>query len=190
MIVDRPQRRGPRTPGIDRLQLLQSTEQLRQRRLIELSLPHQRFVRMRRGDHRHAVLRPDLPYDLGSCAASAVEGHRGRGLVPHAEGVVQDDYAAGPPREPQHPGEIRPLPDRPRDGKDQRHHGQRAQRQENPLLDFEPPPIGLDRQLEVLHRCPVNPDEPLAVQQVNDDRRTGEQQTEQQAGEEEGHGEW
>ena len=107
--------------------------------------------------------------------------------MPHAQRVIENDDATGPTGEPEHPGEVRALPDRAGHSQHQQDHSQCPQCQQNPLLDLQTTLVRLQSELEILHGRPVDPDEPLTVQQVNDDRRTGEQQTEEQTGEKEGH---
>ena len=50
------------------------------------------------------------------------------------------------------------------------HDDQRANRQQNQLLDAQPPAIGFDRQLQILHRRPFHELKPPAIQQMDNDR--------------------
>ena len=55
------------------------------------------------------------------------------------------------------------------------------------LLDLDPPPVALDRQLQVVHRRPFHPAEPSAVQQVDDEGDGAEQRPPDQEWAQESH---
>jgi hypothetical protein len=71
---------------------------------------------------------------------------------------------------------------RPAHGEDQHDDHERAQGEQEPLLELQPAAIGAQRELEVLHRRPVDDLEPPAVEQVDDQRDRGESESAEEEG--------
>ena len=63
---------------------------------------------------------------------------------------------------------------------DQDQNQERANRQQDPLFKLKPTPIGAQRELELLHRRPLDQLELPTVEQVDDDRCSREDRADQQ----------